>query len=42
MRAGYEPSAALCWRPRHDIDLHFAVELIARGCPHETALEILI
>jgi hypothetical protein len=27
---------------RHDVDLHLAVELLARGCPPETALRILL
>ena len=34
--------ARLALAARHDIDLHFAVDLIERGCPHETAFEILI
>jgi hypothetical protein len=42
VRAGYDPSDALALAARHDIDLHFAVELIKQGCPYETALEILI
>jgi hypothetical protein len=42
VRAGYDPSDALALAARHDIDLHFAVELIGQGCPYETALEILI
>jgi hypothetical protein len=42
VRAGYVPSDALALAARHDIDLHFAVELIKQGCPYETALEILI
>jgi hypothetical protein len=42
VRAGYDPSDALALAARHDIDLHFAVELIKQGCPNETALEILI
>ena len=42
VRAGYDPSDALALAARHDIDLHFAVELIQQGCPYETALEILI
>jgi hypothetical protein len=42
VRAGYEPGDALALAARHDIDLHFAVELIGQGCPYETALEILI
>ncbi|HEX3267042.1 MAG TPA: hypothetical protein VHQ98_03555 [Gaiellaceae bacterium] len=42
VRAGYDPSDALALAARHDIDLHFAVELIQQGCPYETAIEILI
>jgi len=42
VRAGYDPSDALALAARHDIDLHFAVELIGQGCPYETAIEILI
>jgi hypothetical protein len=42
VRAGYDPSDALALAARHDIDLHFAVGLIERGCPYETALDILI
>ena len=42
VRAGYDPSDALALAARHDIDLHFAVELIEQGCPPETAIEILI
>jgi hypothetical protein len=42
IRAGYQPSDAVALAARHDIDLHQAVELIARGCPDELAIEILI
>jgi hypothetical protein len=42
VRAGYDPSDAIALASRHDIDLHFAVELIEQGCPYETAIEILI
>ena len=42
VRAGYDPSAAVALAARHDIDLHLAVELKARGCPDDLALEILI
>jgi len=42
IRAGYTPSDAVALAGRHDIDLHFAVELIGQGCPYETAIEILI
>jgi hypothetical protein len=42
IRAGFDPSDAVALAARHDIDLHFAVELIQQGCPYETAIEILI
>ena len=42
IRAGFDPSDAVALAARHDIDLHFAVELIEQGCPYETAIEILI
>ena len=42
VRAGFDPSDAIALAARHDIDLHFAVELIEQGCPYETAIEILI
>jgi hypothetical protein len=41
-RGGYPPEAAAALARRHDIDLHVAVGLIARGCPPETALKILL
>jgi hypothetical protein len=40
-RAGYAEEAALELAQEHGVDLHVAVELIRRGCPHETALQIL-
>jgi len=42
VRAGYDPSDAVALAARHDIDLHLAVELVAQGCPHDTAIDILI
>jgi hypothetical protein len=42
VRAGYDPSDAIALAARHDIDLHFAIELVEQGCPYETAIEILI
>jgi len=41
-RAGYDDEAAVTLALRRDVDLHLAVELVARGCPHATALRILI
>jgi hypothetical protein len=42
VRAGYHRVDALALAGRHDIDLHLAVELVDRGCPHELAIDILI
>jgi hypothetical protein len=42
VRAGYEPRAAVALAARHDIDLHLAISLVQRGCPHELAIDILI
>ena len=40
--AGYGPSDALVLSGRRDVDVHLAAELLARGCPVETAIRILI
>ena len=41
-RAGYEPRSAAKIAVRPDIDLHVAVDLLARGCPADLALKILL
>ena len=41
-RAGFDPRAAAAVATRHDIDLHFATDLLRRGCPAELALQILL
>ena len=41
-RAGYPRDAAALLASRHDVDLHAAIQLLERGCPPETALEILV
>jgi hypothetical protein len=41
-RGGYGPEAASELAQRHDVDLHAAVDLVARGCPPEIALRILL
>ena len=41
-RAGYPIAAARQIAKRHDVDLHRAIDLVARGCPHEIALRILL
>jgi hypothetical protein len=40
--AGYGAQAAAELAMRHDVDLHVAVGLLARGCPAELALQILL
>ena len=40
--AGYDARAAAELALRQDVDLHFAVDLMARGCPAELALQILL
>ena len=40
--AGYGAQAAAELAMRHDVDLHIAVELIARGCSADLALKILL
>ena len=42
VRAGFEPAAASLLASRADVDLHFAVDLLRRGCPSELALDILL
>jgi hypothetical protein len=41
-RAGYDPRAAAELASRPYVDLHLAVELLERGCPADTALQILL
>jgi hypothetical protein len=41
-RAGYDRRSAAKLASRHDVDLHKAVDLIRRGCPHDLALTILL
>jgi hypothetical protein len=41
LSAGYEREDASTLAARRDVDLHLAVELLARGCPPKTALRIL-
>jgi hypothetical protein len=39
--AGYDGEAALVLALDRDVDLHLAVSLLERGCPTDTALQIL-
>jgi hypothetical protein len=42
VRAGYGREAASSLAERPEIDLHLAADLLAKGCPAETALRILL
>ena len=42
LRAGYGDTDALLLAALPGVDLHLAVELLARGCPADTALRILL
>ena len=41
-RVGYSTGAAAALAARRDVDLHVALALPANGCPHGTALRILL
>ena len=41
LAAGYDAEAALVLALDRDVDLHLAVSLLERGCPPDTALQIL-
>lgn len=41
LAAGYGAEAALVLALDRDVDLHLAVSLLQRGCPPDTALQIL-
>lgn len=41
-RAGYELSAAAVLAASPGVDLHLAVELLARGCSQDVAMQILL
>jgi hypothetical protein len=40
--AGYERNDALTLARRVEVDLHLAADLPRRGCPHKTAIRILL
>jgi hypothetical protein len=42
VRAGFDPGSAMILASHVEVDLHDAESLLARGCPPETALQILI
>ena len=41
-RAGYAVKDAAVLAQRTEVDLHFAVELVSRGCPPDLAAQILL
>jgi hypothetical protein len=41
-RAGYDSWLAAQLAASHEVDLHLAVELLARGCAPDLALKILL
>jgi hypothetical protein len=42
LKAGYEPIVAVELAEQPQIDLHFALELVERGCAPELAARILL
>jgi hypothetical protein len=42
LRAGYEHDDAIRLAGEKDVDLRLAERLLAQGCPHRTALRILL
>jgi hypothetical protein len=42
LRVGYERRQARVLSRRREVDLHQAVDLVRRGCPHALALQILL
>lgn len=42
VRSGYDVCSALVLASHVEVDLHDASSLVRRGCPSETALEILL
>lgn len=42
VRSGYDVDSALVLASHVEVDLHDASNLVRRGCPSETALQILL
>jgi hypothetical protein len=42
VRAGYSPDDGTQLALAQRVDLHLAIDLLANGCPPETALQILL
>jgi hypothetical protein len=41
-RAGFRPVVADALAAQKDVDLHVALDLVKRGCPHDIAIRILL
>jgi hypothetical protein len=41
-RAGFRPVIASALAAQRGVDLHLAVHLVKSGCPHDTAIRILL
>jgi hypothetical protein len=41
-RAGFRPVVADALAAHKDVDLHVALNLVKSGCPHDTAIRILL
>jgi hypothetical protein len=42
MRAGYDAGSAMILASHVEVDLHDATSLLARGCPPEIAMQIVL
>src|SRR6476619_2858552 len=42
LRAGYDLESAAVLAASHEVDLHYAMSLLERGCPVDLALQILL
>jgi hypothetical protein len=41
-RAGFRPAIAKALAAHKDVDLHLALDLVKNGCPHDTAIRIIL
>ena len=41
-RAGFDPANAMILASHVEVDLHAAADLVRRGCPPETAVQIVL
>ena len=42
LRVGYDSESAAVLAASHEVDLHYAMRLLERGCPLDLALQILL